>query len=397
MVMPSTLPQSIFDLLKVYNGGWIPYTVDRAHLTGTPFNDDMVVLSGLASTPIVGGGNGNDRIDASSGAVLNAINGGNDSDQIFGGGGANILNGDAGNDYIHGGAGIDQINGGADSDTASYESSPAGVTVVLVAGAGTGLGGHALGDILTGIENLVGSAHNDTLTGDATANILVGLAGNDTLNGGAGDDTLVGGAGADVLNGGNGTDTIDYSASSGFVNVGLFPGGTLRNGDADFDTATSIENVIGSNGNDTITGNDVANRLEGRGGNDSLTGGAGTDVIVGGAGNDTMSGDNSFNHGNDIFRFEAFTDFVNNDTIRDFKQPGFSGGDGLEDKIDLSAIDANPDTAADDAFHIGSGVGGFTLNPGLGGATEIVFNGHSGKITLIGIPPSEISASDFIL
>jgi len=47
-----------------------------------------------------------------------------------------------------------------------------------------------------------------------------------------------------------------------------------------------IENAIGGNGDDTITGNAVANRLEGGAGNDILDGGAGADTMIGGAGND---------------------------------------------------------------------------------------------------------------
>lgn len=45
-------------------------------------------------------------------------------------------------------------------------------------------------DTLAGIENLAGSAMNDTLTGDANANVLYGSGGNDRLDGGAGIDTV---------------------------------------------------------------------------------------------------------------------------------------------------------------------------------------------------------------
>ena len=68
-------------------------------------------------------------------------------------------------------------------DTADYASSDAGVTVSLAAG--TGAGGHAQGDVLTGIENLVGSAHNDDLTGNGFDNLLEGGAGDDALYGNA--------------------------------------------------------------------------------------------------------------------------------------------------------------------------------------------------------------------
>ena len=69
-----------------------------------------------------------------------------------------------------------------------------------------------------------------------------------------------------------------------------------------------IENAIGGSGNDTLIGNDVANRLVGGPGNDTLNGGAGTDTagysasrsnytvgsggtsVAGPDGNDTLSG-----------------------------------------------------------------------------------------------------------
>ena len=51
---------------------------------------------------------------------------------------------------------------------------------------GEGLSGEAAGDILTGIENLRGSAFADTLVGDGGANVLSGGAGEDQLWGGGG-------------------------------------------------------------------------------------------------------------------------------------------------------------------------------------------------------------------
>ena len=77
---------------------------------------------------------------------------------------------------------------------------------------GTGVGGDADGDTLTGIEQVLGSNHNDLLIGDGGANQLWGMGG---------DDTLRGGAGADVLKGGDGIDTADYSTSETAVKVSL--------------------------------------------------------------------------------------------------------------------------------------------------------------------------------
>ena len=45
------------------------------------------------------------------------------------------------------------------------------------------------GDTFTSIENLSGSAFDDTLTGDTADNVLEGGDGADTLDGGAGADT----------------------------------------------------------------------------------------------------------------------------------------------------------------------------------------------------------------
>lgn len=81
-------------------------------------------------------------------------------------------------------------------------------------------------DALLGIENLTGTAMDDTLTGDGNANVLDGGAGNDVLSGSAGNDTLVGGAGNDTLDGGAGIDTASYIASpiTGGINASLATG-----------------------------------------------------------------------------------------------------------------------------------------------------------------------------
>ena len=106
-------------------------------------------------------------------------------DTLEGGIGDDTLNGLAGNDTLIGGAGADALDGGTDTDTASYAGSSAAVTVSLVAGA-TNTGGDAEGDTLSNIENLTGSAHDDSLTGNDFGNDLSGGAGADTLNGGRG-------------------------------------------------------------------------------------------------------------------------------------------------------------------------------------------------------------------
>jgi Ca2+-binding RTX toxin-like protein len=72
-----------------------------------------------------------------------------------------------------------QLQGQGGRDTASYAEAAGGVFVRLWSG--EGLSGEALGDVLTGIENLRGSASADTLVGDNGVNELSGGAGADAL------------------------------------------------------------------------------------------------------------------------------------------------------------------------------------------------------------------------
>ena len=132
-----------------------------------------------------------------------------------------------------------------------------GVSVNLSTGESSG--GHATGDVLTNIENLIGSVHADTLTGDAEDNRFEGLAG------------------ADILDGGDGVDTASYTSSDEGVSVNLSTGES-SGGHAAGDVFTSIENLIGSTHVDTLTGDAEDNRLEGLAGADTLDGGDGVDT-----------------------------------------------------------------------------------------------------------------------
>ncbi|MBO4225994.1 cadherin-like domain-containing protein [Bradyrhizobium neotropicale] len=74
------------------------------------------------------------------------------------------------------------------SDTVDYSHASGAVSVNLLTGATSGT---AEGDIFSSIENLRGTAFDDTLIGDGHNNILSGGGGNDTLFGGGGNDTFV--------------------------------------------------------------------------------------------------------------------------------------------------------------------------------------------------------------
>ena len=260
---------------------------------------------------------------------------------------------------IEGGEGGDTLSGGADSndpgDTVSYASSPKRVRIDFSGDTDMAVGGHATGDTLKNFENIIGSAYDDVLEGDDTANVLTGLAGDDELagnggddtlsggdgddelNGGLGDDTLEGGAGADELDGGAAEDsngnplaastrnTLSYASSDAGVSVNLASanaaGGhaqgdiiaviddvdhdgdelTDSDGDNDPDDRTdtaridvaTFASLTGSAHNDSLTGDYRMNVLNGGDGIDSLDGRGGWDMLIGGAGADRLDGGES--------------------------------------------------------------------------------------------------------
>ncbi|MGO1074610.1 hypothetical protein [Inquilinus sp. CA228] len=217
---------------------------------------------------------------------------GNDgANTLIGAAGVDTLEGGAGDDVLIGGVGGDVLKGGEGWDLASYSDSAAGVAIDLTAG--TEAGGDAEGDALSSIEDLIGSAFNDTLNGSALANVLTGGAGVDTLRGFDGDDVLRGGAGADVLSGGEGADGASYRDSAVAVNVNLATG-LGAGGDATGDSLTNIENVLGSAGSDWLRGSAAANFLSGADGVDTIEGNDGDDVLEGGGGGDVLKGGAGF-------------------------------------------------------------------------------------------------------
>lgn len=135
-----------------------------------------------------------------------------------------------------------------------------------------------------------------TFTGDDNDNVLIGSIENDVLSGLGGNDLLDGGLGIDQINGGEGNDTVTYNFFTGGIiaNLQIFgETGTVRFPSLGnpSETLTSIENLIGSQGNDSITGSTGNNTLSGGAGNDTLNGGDGVDSLDGGDGDDNVSGD----------------------------------------------------------------------------------------------------------
>jgi Ca2+-binding RTX toxin-like protein len=163
------------------------------------------------------------------------------------------LIGNGSDNVLEGGASADSLQGGGGSDTASYEHAPAtsgqtGVTASLISP--TTNTGDAAGDSYTSIENLRGSAFNDTLTGNGGDNVIEGGAGNDALNGGAGNNT------------------VSYEHATGSVFVDLGSGSAT--GAAGQDALSNFVYVKGSQFSDLLTGDGNNNTFIGLGGDDTF-------------------------------------------------------------------------------------------------------------------------------
>jgi Ca2+-binding RTX toxin-like protein len=251
---------------------------------------------------------------------------------------------------------------------------------------------HVEASLTTSAVNLTGTAHGDSLTGSSYNDGFSAGAGNDTIFGLGGNDLISGGTGTNSIDGGSGVDTVtygpgSYGAVTAPVTVNLAAGTATGVGLSD--TLTSIENVTGTDFNDTITGDSHANLLNGRGGNDTLKGAGGQDRLVGEGGADT-------------FVFAAPSDSPvgasNRDTILDFHHT-----DG--DKINLHAIDANTGVSGNQDFSF-IGTAAFShhageLNATPSGANLLVQGDVNGdalpdfSIVVANVP--SLVAGDFVL
>lgn len=281
-----------------------------------------------------------------------------DGSVFFGGAGTDVFFASEKESFFDGGEGYDLVNFNLDY-TIADRLSDGGVqsyTINLQTGLATGLRNEGIdkSDIhLRNIEGVVGTRGDDVIIGNDAANYLFGYTGHDTIMGGGGADyidasgligaDLRGGAGNDVfalgpaedatVDGGAGSDALELVPDQAFrldvhydeeargeedsdlVNVSgwnvdlaagtassTFERESPRPGDSPFERTAhlrSIENVLGSNFDDTLAGNgddnlllgrDGDDQLEGRGGDDALRGDAGDDSLLGGAGDDFLDG-----------------------------------------------------------------------------------------------------------
>jgi len=183
------------------------------------------------------------------------------------------------------------------------------------------------------VGDYTGSNGPDFMEGTAGAESMKGFGGNDTLLGNGGNDNIQAGTGNDVVFLGFGTPTV------------------LGGDGADF--------LFGGSGNDNISGEGGNDRISGSGGNDTVNGGTGNDTMGGGADADSFAFDSGF--GQDIV-----TDFSAGDKIALHLGAAFDTFEEVHNVMSLS-----------------------------GGNTILAFDANN-SITLLGVKPADLHASDFI-
>ena len=244
-------------------------------------------LSYTGELAFLGIGNSSDNRMA-GGVAADQLNGEGGADVLSGMAGGDLLMGGEGDDTLVGGAGIDSLQGGTGVDSIDYRGAGSAVDVRLNLGV-TRNDGDGASDTLHGVENVIGSAHNDTIVGSAETNRLAGGDGSDTLIGLGGNDILVGGAGAlNTLQGGQGDDTYVLEAADSVIELAGEGIDTVLAHVGNVVLSAHVENLtfLGETAF-TGTGNAGANVLTGAAGDDMLRGRGGADTLNGGAGSDT--------------------------------------------------------------------------------------------------------------
>ncbi|MEH2215005.1 beta strand repeat-containing protein, partial [Nostoc sp.] len=345
-------------------------SIERLNISGTFLNDNIVGNDG--NDTLSGGDGGNDTIDGGIGDDLLTVR--------FGDPGGGI------NSTFNATTNIGSITAG--TNRVSYKS------IERLNISGTFLN-----------DNIVGNDSNDTLSG--------GDGGNDTINGGIGEDLL-------TVRFGNPTRGITTTFNA-TTNIGLITAGTedrvsYKNIEQLNISGTSLnDNIVGSNGNDTLSAGDEL--YSNYGGNDTLNGGAGNDylsakfsdgnnLVDGGDGNDTLfaygeyndyqgnfslfaiSGNNTFNGGagddNLVINYSSGNNLLNGDNGNDTLT--VSGSASLYSLYEVYTVSGNNTLnggAGNDRLIVDYSLGANLLSGGDGNDT-LTASGASGNNALIG-------------
>ncbi|HEX8233839.1 MAG TPA: calcium-binding protein [Caulobacteraceae bacterium] len=374
-------------------------------LLGGDGND---LIAGRSGDDQLRGGDGSDEAVGDDGDDSLAGDGGDDwlsgdggSDFVAGGEGADILFGGEGDDTLEGGAAQDRFHGGLGADliedftdgedlllvqggmeaVTEIRQEGADTLVTFADGGVTRLAGVDAGliteaDFLVllagsdGRDEIDGGNGDDLIDACRDSDIVKSLGGNDLVHGGAGNDSLDGGEGNDTLDGGGGRDRLTGGAGADTFVLDTSKDVVVEKSGGGVDTVvarfsytlgTNLENLVlrgavaglvlegtgngaangmvGSEGDDRLWGLGGRDTLAGGTGHDLLRGGGGGDLLLGGPGRDKLAGGG----GGDEFRFLSLES--SGSRILDY--------DGAEqDRVDISAIDANVLRGGDQAARI---------------------------------------------
>jgi Ca2+-binding RTX toxin-like protein len=171
--------------LQSHSAGYVSTFTNIQNFIGSPAPNNTLVGANVANVWTLTGANAG-TVNAVSFSNFQYLVGGSSSDSFV----------------IQKGASATNINGGAGNNWLDYSAWTAGVTVNLTTGNATGL------TSVSNVQNVIGGAGNDTLTGSAAGGILIGGAGTDTITAGAGRSILIGDGGNDQLTAGASGDIL---------------------------------------------------------------------------------------------------------------------------------------------------------------------------------------------
>ncbi|BDI20490.1 hypothetical protein ANSO36C_62920 (plasmid) [Nostoc cf. commune SO-36] len=284
-------------------------------------SDDTLRAGGSRGDNLLSGGDGNDFLDISG-----YENQASDFYYDYRSLGNNTLNGGAGNDSLdaRGSTGDNLLSGGDGNDSfyLNFLSEPSAASDLITQTVDGGKGD----DVLSVIFNYYATG-GITTTFNATTNIASMTAGtnsvtyknieqlnisgteyNDNIVGSNGNDTLsTGYGGKDTMDGGKGDDLLSVDYDTYYVTGGI---ATTFNATTNIGSITAGTNSVTYKNIErlNISGTQYDDFIVGNGGNDTLsTGGSGNDTIDGGKGDDVLSGNYRFASGGITTTFNATT------------------------------------------------------------------------------------------
>jgi Ca2+-binding RTX toxin-like protein len=290
-----------------------------------------MTITGVSGQGYIAGKGGDDVITGFNDAISTVIHGGDGNDTITGASN-DVIKGGKGNDVLrkaNGASDVTMIGGdGADDgfDIVDYSTHSGFIYIDLNEYEQTMGGGAAIGDYLEGIEGVIGTSGADTLYGA-----------NDGINyfdGRGGNDVYYGGGGTMAVN------TVSYAWLSSAIDLTLDNSGNdtgFTHAQAGSDSLNNIQNIVGTDHADTITGGIQNNIFYGGAGNDTLSGGGGADTLFGGAGNDAL--DLGADDARDVVGLQAGINNGVDSVYQFYSDPGIGTTElGGQDAIDLHTL-----------------------------------------------------------